>query len=63
MQEVKVKDFFWKTKHNKILQVRIQYAEGYIHVFDSNGKRILKWTGLTREEIRRIEAPFMERRV
>jgi len=60
MQEVKVKDFFWKTKHNKILQVRIQYAEGYIQVFDSNGKRILKWTGLTREEIRMIEEHFME---
>jgi len=60
MQEVKVKDFFWKTKYKEILQVRIQYAEGYIQVFNSKGKRILEWKGLTRKEIKRIEEHFME---
>lgn len=60
MQELKVKDFFWKSKNGRILQVRIQYAEGSIKVYTSKGHRILKWEGLTRQQINEIEKHFKE---
>lgn len=63
MERINVKDFFWKSKKGRILQVRIQYAEGSIKVYTSNGHCVLKWEGLTRKRIKEIEKHFKEVRV
>ncbi len=60
MEVIKVKDFFWKNKSGEILQVRIQYALGYIQVYNSKGIRIMEWRGLTRQKIQAIENHFKE---
>ena len=56
----KVKDFFWQKRNGEIMQIRIQYELGYIQVYSPKGKRVMEWSGLTRDEIIEIESHFDE---
>ena len=60
MQEVDIKDFFWKQRSGEILQVRIRYEDGTIKVFNSKGHCLMRWRGLTRKEIQEVETHFLE---
>ena len=60
MQSINVKHYYWKQPSGTILQVRIDYRDGTIKVFDEKGISVMQWKGLTILQIKRIEEHFLE---
>ena len=60
MVQIKNKDFFWKQADGSVLQVRICYIDGTIRVYNEKGHCLMRWEGLSIQQIDEVEKHFCE---
>ncbi|RLF28791.1 MAG: hypothetical protein DRN08_00400 [Thermoplasmata archaeon] len=58
MTRKKIRIWIWLQSDNKIFKAVSKPDEGTITVYDENDRMLIKRTGLTKEQIRKIEYCF-----